>query len=210
MSALDAIDAGLDEVNHIGDLVAAADGSLTTAAGRRLLAKLLERKIVVDPTLVVAEYANRSTATPVSAFEPGFAVAPRPVQLAWSAFGQPPERASNEPLQRAMAFMRGLHAAGVRIVAGTDQGVPGHTLHRELELYVRAGLTPQQALATAASSGRVTVGGSADLVLVDGDPTADISNIRRVRYVVRNGLLYDPATLWRAAGFEPLTYTRAP
>jgi hypothetical protein len=210
MNAFDAIGAGLDEVNHIGDLLAAADGSLTSGAGRRLLATLLERKIVVDPTLVVIEYANRSTATPVSAFEPGFAVAPRPLQLAWSAFGQPPARASDEPLRSAMELVRGLHAAGVPIVAGSDQGVPGHTLHRELELYVRAGLTPQQALATAASSDRVRVGGPADLVLVEGDPAANISDIRRVRHVVRNGRLYDPATLWRAAGFEPLTYTRAP
>ena len=39
----------------------------------------------------------------------------------------------------------GLHRAGVPIVAGTDVGVPGHTLHRELELYVKAGMTPLEA-----------------------------------------------------------------
>jgi imidazolonepropionase-like amidohydrolase len=203
MTAFEAIAAGLDGINHIDALVEAADGSLASANGKRLLAMLLERKVVVDPTLVVLEYANRSTATPVSAFEPGFLRAPQPVQLAWNAFGQPPPRASGEPLRRAMALVRALHAAGVPIVAGTDQGVPGHTLHRELELYVRAGLSPREALATAAATDRVEAGGPGDVVLLEGNPDIDISDIRRVRYVVKGGRLYDPATLWRAAGFEP-------
>jgi imidazolonepropionase-like amidohydrolase len=202
MTAFDAIDAGLDRINHSGGLVDASNGNLTSADGRRLIARLLEGKVVVDPTLVVMEYGTRSTATPLSDLEPGFAKAPRPVQRAWSAFGQPPDRANDAPLRRAMELVRGLHAAGVPIVAGTDQGVPGHTLHRELELYVRAGLTPMQALATA-TAGRIHTGEPADLVLVSGSPDVSISDIRKVRYVVKSGRLYEPAPLWRAVGFQP-------
>jgi imidazolonepropionase-like amidohydrolase len=202
MTAFEAIDAGMDEINHIGSLMDSADDDARSPNGRRLIARLLERKVVVDPTLVVAEFANRSTAEPVSSFEPGFAKAPRPVQFAWSAFGVPPDRASDAPLQSAMAFVKTLHAAGVPIVAGSDQGVPGHTLHREIELYVRAGLTPIEAIATA-TSGRIAPGEAADLILVEGRPDEDIAALRRVRYVMKRGALYDPAALWRSVGFQP-------
>jgi imidazolonepropionase-like amidohydrolase len=202
MTAFEAIDAGMDEINHIGSLMDAADNDANSANGRRLIARLLERKVIVDPTLVVAEFGNRSTAVPVSTFEPGFAKAPRPVQDAWSAIGQPPDRASDAPLQRAMAFVRALHSAGVPIVAGSDQGVPGHTLHREIELYVRAGLTPLEAIATATTD-RIAAGSPADLILVDGRPDENIAALRNVRYVMKKGALYDPAALWRSVGFQP-------
>ncbi|MFD8493041.1 amidohydrolase family protein [Amycolatopsis sp. NPDC059657] len=94
-----------------------------------------------------------------------------------------------------------LHAAGVPITAGTDSGIPGiaHgvSLLVELELLVRAGLTPVQALAAATSTpaalygladrGRIARGLRADLVLVNGDPTRDITAMRDVSAVWRNG-----------------------
>jgi imidazolonepropionase-like amidohydrolase len=213
MTAIEAIDAGLDGINHIDALLEAADGDLDSRRGQALLAKLLARRVVVDPTLVVLEYANRSRDTPVSAFEPGILKAPAAVARLWSALGQPPGRATAEPLHRAMRLVRGLHAAGVPIVAGSDQGVPGYTLHRELELYVEAGLTPLEALATATSvparvSGRrdvgpLAAGQRANVVLVRGRPDRAIAATRNVVLVVAGGVLYDPAPLWRAAGFEP-------
>ncbi len=98
--------------------------------------------------------------------------------------------------------VRSLLAAGVTILAGTDAPNPpcehGSGLHRELELLVEAGLTPLQALAAATSApasafhltdrGRVSVGLRADLVLVDGDPTADIRKTRRIIAVWKRGL----------------------
>lgn len=100
--------------------------------------------------------------------------------------------------------------AGVPIGAGTDTPIgfaaPGYSLHSELEMLVRAGLTPLEALASAtvrpaeffgleADMGRVAVGQVADLVLLGADPLADIVNTRTVQAVVTKGRLLDRAAL---------------
>ena len=112
-------------------------------------------------------------------------------------------------------MLKVLHDKGVPIVAGTDGALPGYSLLREVELYVQAGLMPLQAIRAATSvsaralfnldadTGTIAVGKRADLVVLDADPLADISNIRRTRYVVTNGKMYEPAPLWRLAGFRP-------
>ena len=51
--------------------------------------------------------------------------------------------------------------------------------------------------------GTLEAGKLADLLVLDANPIVDISNIRRVRLVMKGGLLYDSAALWRAAGFRP-------
>jgi hypothetical protein len=111
---------------------------------------------------------------------------------------------------QAVATTRLLHRAGVPILAGTDVGnpllVPGYSLHRELELLVRAGLTPLAALQAATlnparflkatdSLGTVTSGKLADLVLLDANPLADIEATRRIHAVVVNGRLLDRRAL---------------
>jgi len=99
-------------------------------------------------------------------------------------------------------------------VAGTDQAVPGHSLHRELELYVEAGFTPMEALQSATlvparamgrekDLGTVEAGKLADFLVIDGDPLADVRNLRKVVTVVQGGRAYDPASLWRMVGFTP-------
>jgi Tol biopolymer transport system component len=110
----------------------------------------------------------------------------------------------------AYATIRALHGAGARIIAGVDSPlVPyGISLHGEIEDYVAAGLTPFQALQTATVNparllaadtdiGTIQVGKLADLVVVDGDPLADIKAARRVRTVIKNGEIYEVATLLR-------------
>lgn len=108
-------------------------------------------------------------------------------------------------LELAAANVRALHAAGVPILAGTDganPGIPnGVGLLAELELLVAAGLRPQDALAAAtanparafglADRGRIAPGRRADLVLVDGDPTRDITDLRSISGVWRNGAQLD-------------------
>ncbi|MCY7355693.1 MAG: CIA30 family protein [Lysobacter sp.] len=129
-------------------------------------------------------------------------------------------------LERALQSVRMLHAAGVTVLAGTDAGNPGTahgaSLHGELALLVRAGLTPTQALAAATSApakrfgladrGRIAVGQRADLLLVDGDPTRDITATRAIDTVWKNGyaierVLQDsakPATAGSAAPTDTL------
>jgi imidazolonepropionase-like amidohydrolase len=107
----------------------------------------------------------------------------------------------------AVASLRMLHGAGVRILAGSDAPNPGTThgasLHRELELLVRAGLTPVEALRVATSNvadafgladrGRIAPGRRADLVLVAGDPTSDITATRSVTRLWKGGVAFDRA-----------------
>jgi hypothetical protein len=95
---------------------------------------------------------------------------------------------------------------GVPLLAGTDMTIPytypGFSLHDELKLFVEAGLTPMQALETATINparllglsktwGRIAPGSTANLVLLDADPLADISNTKKISSVVVNGRLLD-------------------
>ena len=100
------------------------------------------------------------------------------------------------------------------IVAGTDQAVPGYSLHRELELYVQAGFTPMEAIQAATlvparamgvqdSVGTVTAGKRADILVVDGNPLEDFSALRNVWLVVAGGRRYQPAPMWESVGFLP-------
>ncbi|RZQ60077.1 amidohydrolase family protein [Amycolatopsis suaedae] len=109
--------------------------------------------------------------------------------------------------------LRRLVDAGVELLAGTDVPNPGTahgvSLHRELELLVEGGLTPERALtaATAGPSvhyglddrGVLAEGRRADLLLVDGDPTADVTHTRRIRTVWRGGVAHDRAAFGGSA-----------
>jgi imidazolonepropionase-like amidohydrolase len=103
-----------------------------------------------------------------------------------------------------------LHRANVPILAGTDTPMPGiypgFALHEELALLVESGLTPREALRSAtlvpaqflglaATSGAVSVGKRADLVLLDADPATDIRNTRRIDAVLLDGRLLRRADL---------------
>jgi imidazolonepropionase-like amidohydrolase len=101
-----------------------------------------------------------------------------------------------------------MNRTGVRILTGTDVAMPGFGVHDEMELLVKAGLTPIQALQAATrnpaeylgrldSVGTVEVGKAADLVLLDADPTADIHNTRRIRAVTVRGKLFTRSDLDR-------------
>ncbi|MER6766731.1 amidohydrolase family protein [Amycolatopsis sp. NPDC000746] len=108
-------------------------------------------------------------------------------------------------LENALATTRLIHRHGGTLLAGTDTPNPGTTagasVHRELEFLVRAGLSPLAALAAATSEparvfglagrGRIAPGQQADLLLVDGDPTSDITATRSVRAVWRRGERFD-------------------
>ncbi|MGH8251771.1 MAG: amidohydrolase family protein [Steroidobacteraceae bacterium] len=125
--------------------------------------------------------------------------------------------------QRMMEFLGRMHAAGVPLVAGTDS-TPGFMLHRELELYVEAGVKPGEAIRIATENGArytglahetgsIERGKRADLILVDGDPTKNIADIRRIAYVLKAGVGYSPADIYEAFGVrrftEPPAITRA-
>ncbi|MCA1779630.1 MAG: amidohydrolase family protein [Xanthomonadaceae bacterium] len=118
-----------------------------------------------------------------------------------------------ESLERFVAVRRSLigalHAAGAGLLLGADapqiMNVPGDALHHELEIYVESGLSPAEALATGTinvarflaqpAHGCIRAGCIADLVLLDANPLEDISNVRRIRGVMRAGQWFDRAAL---------------
>lgn len=229
MTATSAVLAGMDQINHIsyptmefGELkeraLPPADLTLdfTSERARRLMAVFTSHGTAFDPTLALFELQYHPETVPVRSFEPGVEkVAP---QLAYGlTHGGTTGKyeASLTALYNAMlTTVRALHAAGLPIVAGTDQAVPGYSLHRELELYVAAGMTPMEAIQSATSVparvmglaervGTVTAGKRADLVLLDADPLADIRATRRVWRTVAAGAVYQPAPLWESVGFKP-------
>jgi imidazolonepropionase-like amidohydrolase len=112
-----------------------------------------------------------------------------------------------------LRMTRRMYDAGIPILAGTD-ATAGLMLHRELELEVQAGIPPAKALQIATINaarllkqdrelGSIATGKLADFVLVEGNPTEHISDIRRCRLVAKNGFLYKSADVYRAIGIKP-------
>jgi imidazolonepropionase-like amidohydrolase len=185
---------------------------------RNFLQLLKDRHTVSDPTVGTFEdmfVARAGTMSPNMA-----AVADRlPSQVRRGLFsGGLPIRPGIDQRYRdsyaAMIRMVGeLYKSGITIVAGTD-GWPGFGLHRELELYVRAGIPAPEVLRIATlgaarvmkhddERGSIAPGKLADVILVDGDPSTNISDIRKVTTVVRNGVVYRCADLYRSLGIKP-------
>ena len=117
-------------------------------------------------------------------------------------------------MEKALVLLGMLHKAGVPIVAGTDNYIPVHSLYLELELYVKAGFTPLEAIQAATivparvmkkdkETGTIEVGKRADIAIYDANPLDNISNIRSVSAVVSRGYYYKSAPLWRSVGFKP-------
>ena len=168
---------------------------------------------MIDPTIALYELMSYA---PGHAPEPGLAkVAPElagPLNSMGAAPGK--ERDSDAFFSKLLEAVGALHRAGLPIVAGTDQAIPGHSLHRELELYVKAGMTPMEAIRSATivparamklehEAGTIEAGKRADLILVAGRPDRVISDIRKVKTVIAAGRVYDCAELWKSVGFRP-------
>jgi imidazolonepropionase-like amidohydrolase len=235
MDAYQGVEDGMDMINHIhyiADLLlpkdfdpkkvkgidrlkAMASIDVNSAAGKQAVAFFKQHGTVIDPTMALMEMTLRSASEPATNTEPGIArVAPELREQLINS-GLPPEAAAYGEKMRAndLAIIGALHRAGVPIVAGTDQTVPGFSLYREVELYVEAGFTPMEALQAATivparamkverDSGSLEVGKRADLDVLAANPLEDIHNLRSVRSVLANGVLYDPAPLWESVGFS--------
>ena len=199
----DVVELGFDHVAHL--VVRGEPGSDEL---RDTVALLKAHGTVIDPTISWNELLGRSPQTPIASFQPGIAHAAPPLRrLIEGANGGSltPEQA-RQRLSRSLEIIKALHDAGVPIVAGTDKGVPGVSVAREIELYVQAGLSPIDAIRAATAvparvmglageSGTIAPGLRADLIVVDGNPLERISDIRKVTMVSANGRLYRAAAL---------------
>ena len=179
---------------------------------------LKEDKIVLDPTLSIFEsmiddrpgkmaqgYAAVADSMPAQVRR-GFLYGGLPVPA-----GQ--DQRYQDSFQRMLDMAKAFYDAGIPIVAGTDS-YAGLALHRELELYVKAGIPAPQVLQLAtlgaarvvkrdSELGSIAPGKLADVILVDGDPATHISDIRRVRTVVKDGVVFQVADMDRALGIIP-------
>jgi imidazolonepropionase-like amidohydrolase len=131
--------------------------------------------------------------------------------------GLPVPAGQDETYRASFAAMKKmvklLWDAGVRIVAGTDGGA-AFALHRELELYEQAGIPAADviALATLGAAritrhdkelGSIAPGKLADLVVVEGQPDVRVSDVRKTAWVIKGGVVYRSADLYRAIGVQP-------
>jgi hypothetical protein len=231
MTAIDGVNDGMDQINHIqyevpyfALPVLGADGKpdrskppvldLGGPKAKELIAALLAHHTILDPTMVVFE--GFMNTVPLDQLEPGLDHVPPQLH---EALDNPPPPADKVALtaarwQALMATLRTLHAAGIPMVAGTDQSIPGYSIHREMEIYVEAGFTPLEALQAAtivparalgveSESGSLALGKRGDVLLLDADPLADIHNTRKVWRTVAAGAVYSPAPLWESVGFIP-------
>lgn len=182
------------------------------------IALLLKHHTTVDVTLATFEGLFTGRPGKVS---PDYApvINRLPAQVQRSAYtGGLPVTEQNDQLYKdsydAMLRMtKRMYDAGVPILAGTD-ATAGIMLHRELELEVRAGISPAKALQIATFNaarllrqdnelGSIAPGKRADFVLVEGNPVEHISDIRRCRLVMKNGVLYKSAEVYGAVGIRP-------
>jgi imidazolonepropionase-like amidohydrolase len=239
MIAEQAVAAGFNEIQHVNFLFLnfipgidtrtpqrfiavaehAADLDLGSPEVRNFLALLKSRRIDIDPTVNVFE--GLFTAKPGTIPESYAAVADRlPTQvrrglLAGGGIPVPPgkDEQYRKAFKACLAMVKALYDNGIPIVAGTD-AYAGFALHRELELYVAAGIPAPEALFDATLGparimgrdkdlGSIAPGKLADLILVDGDPAARIGDIRRVVLTVKGGIVYDPAEIYRSLGVKP-------
>ena len=212
LSITAAVDSGMDQFAHLP-----IRGDATSDSTKAVIAFLHAHNTVIDPTESWNEIGGHSRDESVQAFQPVLQHLPPPfVQFRVANWGSATidTATAHSRLQRSLATIRALRAAGVQIVAGTDEGIPGFSVYREMELYVMAGFTPMEALRSATAVpaavlhldkevGTIEAGKHADLLVLDKNPLEDISNIRTARYVMHDGRLFETAALMRVAGFTP-------
>jgi Amidohydrolase family len=180
-------------------------------------AELSKRHTIIDPTLTVWEPLMTSDGSAISPeYAPFAQIAPPSVVRGWKIGGYPlSEGLTRDDYRRSFAKMvelvGKLHEAGVRIVAGTDGN--GLELVRELELYQRAGLSNSESLQTATivparmtgmadRIGSIAPGKVADMILVNGDVSEDLANLRHVETVFLDGYRLDGKALRQASGLN--------
>jgi imidazolonepropionase-like amidohydrolase len=175
---------------------------------------LREHKTIVEPTLARAELNFHGKSRPFDSIEPGMSKLPYELASLINTMGiSSVQPQTTQFLDLTFRVTKALHKAGIPLIVGTDLAVPGHSEFRELELLVKAGLTPMEAIQAATINparamklekelGTIESGKIADLILVDGNPIESISNIRKVKFVVTNGRMYDTAILWQSVRFQ--------
>ena len=177
---------------------------------KALVKKLVDKKVALTSTLTVFE-----TFTPGRPIPPGLDVLLPQLKQQFEQNHQRTSQSQNSVyttlFPKALALERAFARAGGMLIAGTDPTggggvIPGYSNQRQIELLVEAGFTPLEAirigtlngatyLGRAARVGSIAIGKQADLVVIDGDPSKTIGDVRKVETVFKQGVGFDPAKL---------------
>ena len=195
------------------------DLDLDSPAVRKTIDAMVERGVAIDPTLEIHEMLteNRDGQVPPGAVDyldhmpVGYQRSAKKASTDSSAPGD--DRAYRAALQKVLETVKVMHDRGVLLLMGTDTG-GSFTLHRELELYQRVGMTPAEILKRATLDaarymgqgeqlGSIEKGKLADFFLVPGDPTKDLKAIKTIRMVVKDGIVYFPSEVYPYFGVAP-------
>lgn len=238
MTATQAINQGYNEIQHINMLFLnflsdtidtrtplrftmpaqyGADLDLQSQEYLDFVQLLKSKNILVDPTLAIFENMLVSQSGELSPTYQAMASRfPLIEQRSFYTGGIPKEGEQvtryQESFEKMLAVVADLYQKGVAIVPGTD-GLPGFLYHRELELYVQAGISASEVLkmATIKSAeitgvsdlvGSIEVGKHADLILVDGNPLEEISDIRKVEWTMKGGNIFYAEALYASMGIK--------
>jgi imidazolonepropionase-like amidohydrolase len=199
-----------------GEVAAGLD--LTSPPVQSFIKLLQDHHTKLDLTLNVFEdqYMSRPGQIPPG-FKPVASRLPAQVRRGLLTQGMTPPPGLDDTYRKSFAKMLDLtgllYRSGLSIEAGTDS-MAGFALHHELELEVQAGIPAAQVLQNATLNaarimsldkdlGSIAPGKLADVILVDGDPTQNISDIRKTVVVVKDGVLYKPAELYTELGVTP-------
>ncbi|MCT6698146.1 amidohydrolase family protein [Rheinheimera sp. 4Y26] len=240
LKAEDVIAAGYDEIQHINQLLLnflvkpdtdtrtlerfylpakqVASLDLQGKAVQDYIKLMKNKGIVVDPTLATFDFLKKVDGTVGEPWQAIVDHLPPDVQRRYAAAELDIPDAATAALYaksyaKMVEFVGMMYKAGIPVVAGTDE-LAGFTLQGELELLVKAGLTPAQALQVAtlngaryskveATKGQIAVGKDADLLLVEGDPTKNIGDIRKLALVITQGKAMYPTDIYQALGIKP-------
>ena len=191
---------------------------LNTPQVQSFIKLLQDHHTKLDLTLSIFEdsYLSRAGQIP-RGFQPVASRLPAQVRRSLLTQGMTPPAGMDETYRKSFAKMMELanllYRSGISIEAGTDS-MAGFALQHELELDHQAGIPAAEVLQNATLGaarimnldkdlGSISPGKLADLVLIDGDPTVDISSIRKTVVVVKDGVLYHPAELYPELGVSP-------
>ncbi|WP_052074787.1 amidohydrolase family protein [Shewanella mangrovi] len=235
------IAAGYNEITHINQLMLgwlltpdedtrtplrltamtrAATLDLSSAKVQHTLKLMQQGNIGIDPTAVILERLMLSRAGEIAAGDQAY-LSHMPIgyqryrQRSFVTLTPELDNAYRAAFDKILAVLKLMHDDHIRIFPGTDD-TTGFTLLRELELYVKAGISPAEVLSLATLGcaqylgnddrlGSVAIGKQADFVLLADDPLKDISAVRTTRLVAKDQQFYFPSEIYQALGVTPFS-----
>ncbi|MEE8349734.1 MAG: amidohydrolase family protein [Acidobacteriota bacterium] len=170
---------------------------------------MVENDVYFSPTLVNFDRNFVKRNTPETEADPNLKYIPEDEPDAFGRFSASDREEWQKTLDLMLDATFRFHQAGGFLIAGTDSpgaALPGWSLHQEMQFFVKAGISPMEALKAATLNnakvinqedqlGTLEVGKYADLVILDADPLQDIANTEKIHRVIQNGVVFDPAAL---------------